>query len=292
MSEARRLRWFGGIALVVTLAFSLPLYQVARFSFKSDLHSHALLIPFISGYLVWTRRQSIPREFTPAWGLATLAALGSMSFLAGGWIVRGLQADKFLPAWLPYLTLAYAGLLLAAGFAVLGGRVMRAVAFPAAFLVFLTPLPPVVVDALERWLQHASAEAANLLFLLSTQTYVRDGLVFRLPGVTIEVAPECSGIRSSLVLFITSLLAGWLFLARFRNRAFLALSVIPLGILRNAFRIFIIGTLTAYVDPGIIRSPLHHRGGPLFFVLSLVPFFGLLWLFRRSEKGKTTDQGL
>src|SRR5262249_56535760 len=34
------------------------------------------------------------------------------------------------------------------------------------------------------------------------------GLVFDLPGFSLEVAPECSGIHSTLVLFITSLLAG------------------------------------------------------------------------------------
>mgnify|MGYP003908365983 CR=1 FL=1 len=36
----------------------------------------------------------------------------------------------------------------------------------------------------------------------------RDGLVFKLPGIEMQVAQECSGIRSSLVLFITGLVAG------------------------------------------------------------------------------------
>ena len=34
----------------------------------------------------------------------------------------------------------------------------------------------------------------------------------------------------------------------------------------------------------MIDSPIHHRGGPLFFALSLVPLFLLLWWLRRQEQ--------
>jgi exosortase/archaeosortase family protein len=106
-----------------------------------------------------------------------------------------------------------------------------------------------------------------------------------LPGITpIAVAPECSGIHSSLVLLICSLLAGWVFLEKVSFRTILTLSVVPLGILRNGFRIFTIGMLCSHVDPGMIHSPIHTRGGPLFFMLSLVPFFLLLFYLRHIER--------
>ena len=60
--------------------------------------------------------------------------------------------------------------------------------------------------------------------------------------------------------------------------------VIPLGILRNGFRVFVIGMLCVYVGPHMIDSPIHHRGGPVFFTLSLVPLFLLLWWLRRGEQ--------
>jgi exosortase/archaeosortase family protein len=97
------------------------------------------------------------------------------------------------------------------------------------------------------------------------------------------VAPECSGIRSTLVLFITSLVAGQLFLRSRWKRALFALAVIPLGIFRNAFRIVTIGELCIHVDPGFIDSPIHHRGGPIFFVISMVPFILLLYYLRKAE---------
>jgi exosortase/archaeosortase family protein len=100
------------------------------------------------------------------------------------------------------------------------------------------------------------------------------------------VAPECSGIRSSFVLFITSLVAGQLFLRSSWKRALFALAVIPLGILRNAFRIVVIGELCVHVDPGFIDSPIHHRGGPVFFAISLIPFLLLLYYLRKTDVRK------
>jgi len=60
--------------------------------------------------------------------------------------------------------------------------------------------------------------------------------------------------------------------------------VIPLGIVRNAFRILVIGLLCVHVGPHMIDSLIHRRGGPFFFVLSLVPLFLLLWWLRRRER--------
>jgi exosortase/archaeosortase family protein len=86
------------------------------------------------------------------------------------------------------------------------------------------------------------------------------------------------------VLFITSLIAGHLFLRSPWKKLILALAVFPLGIIRNAFRIYFLSMASAHWNPDIIHSPLHHRGGPIFFALSLVPFFLLLLWLKRSEK--------
>lgn len=116
---------------------------------------------------------------------------------------------------------------------------------------------------------------------------MRQGQMFMLPGLTIEVAQECSGIRSSIVLFITAVLAANMILHSGWRRITLVLAVIPLGILRNGMRIYLISVLTVHVDPGIIDSALHHRGGPIFFGMSLVPFLALLWLLRKGDKRVT-----
>ncbi len=164
-------------------------------------------------------------------------------------------------------------------------RRMRKLAFPAIFLIFMAPIPPSIVAALESALQHASAEAAYWFINLSGIPVYRSGFDFYMPRIALSIAPQCSGIRSTLVLFLTSLIAGHLFFRSAWNRWILALFIIPLGIIRNGFRILVIASLCVRVDPSYIHSPIHHRGGPIFFVLSLIPFgIVLFWLYRFENR--------
>jgi exosortase len=172
----------------------------------------------------------------------------------------------------------------AGGFWFWGAPILRQIAFPICFLAFMLPLPETTVESIETFLQHASADLSAVLFSLFGTPFVRNETGFWLPGLRIEVARECSGIRSTLMLFITATLAAHLMLKTPWKQATLALAVIPLGILRNAIRILTISLLSVHVDPEIINSPLHHRGGPLFFLASLPLLFALLWLLRRSER--------
>jgi exosortase/archaeosortase family protein len=82
---------------------------------------------------------------------------------------------------------------------------------------------------------------------------------------------------------MTSILAANLFLKTPWRRFALVAFVIPLAILRNGFRILVIGLLCVNVGPQMIHSVIHRRGGPVFFALSLIPLFALLWWLRKGE---------
>jgi exosortase C (VPDSG-CTERM-specific) len=148
----------------------------------------------------------------------------------------------------------------------------------------------VLRDGIEAGLQHGSAAVADWLFVISGTPVLRDDMVFHLPGISLKVAAECSGIHSTWILFITSLLAGQMLLRRPWKRAVLCLAVIPLALLRNGFRVFVIGELCVHAGPRMIDSPVHHHGGPLFFVLSLAPFFLLLYFLKRTEPAGAAAQ--
>jgi len=94
-------------------------------------------------------------------------------------------------------------------------------------------------------------------------------------------------VRSSLALLVTAVVAAPLFVRTGWRRWVLVLAVIPLGIIRNGFRILTIALLCVHVSPQMIESPIHRHGGPLFFAASLLPLFVLLWWLRRSERPAT-----
>jgi exosortase C (VPDSG-CTERM-specific) len=278
-------RFWKGVCFVILLlaAFGQPLLALANYAAHSALHSHILLIPFVSAYLLYIRRDQLPRKYVADLPLGMVFLAGGLGvFLFTYWrnFAGRAPADNY---YLVVLTLSFLCCLAAGGFFFFGRDWMRAAAFPLAYLIFMVPMPDAMADALESASKYASAEVANVLFHLSGTPVLRAGRVFQLPNITIEVAQECSGIRSSWVLFMTSILAANLFLKTPWRRLVLIALVIPLGILRNGFRILVIGLLCVNLGPQMIHSVIHRRGGPVFFVLSLIPFLLLLWWLRKSE---------
>ena len=281
---------FGLVTVVLVLGFSRPLYDLMRFAAGSKLYSYTFLIPLITLYLIRLRRERLPRPSEPAYKFAASALLAGSVGLVGYWLAVRSGSRLAPEDSLALTTCSFLLFLLAAGFLFLGKETLRPIAFPIAFLLFMSPLPLSLRDRIDTFLQHTSAATADLLFRLSSTPVFRDDLAFQLPGFSLQVAPQCSGIHSSLVLFITSLLAGSLFLRTPWKRAALTLAVIPLAILRNGFRIFIIGQLCVHIGPEMIHSPIHRHGGPLFFVLSLVPFLLLLVVLQKSDRAATTPK--
>ena len=278
----RRLKGLGVTTAVLALCFAPFLRQLLRFAWPSELYSHIVLVPVISAWVIWTQQRTIAREFAPARALAAGFTLAGLLWLGLNWAAGSretpAEADRLCVLMLAFLSF-FAG---ACAFW-LGRKTLRTLAFPLAFLIFMVPLPSAWEDGIEYLLQHASAEAASIFIRLAGTPLLRDGTRFALPNITLEVAPECSGIHSSLVLLMVGLLAGYFFLRRPWARAALAASVIVLGVLRNGARIFTLAELCVHVNPDIIHSAIHKHGGPPFFALSLVPFFFLIWFLRKIE---------
>jgi exosortase C (VPDSG-CTERM-specific) len=277
-------RFFSAVA-VLLLAYALPLYQLAGFALHSELYSHILLVPLVSVYLAWTKRPQFGPPGPP------LTKLWSFGWIAAGLALAVAYLAVVLSAAPPSrensLALAvysFDCLLVGSACFFLGRNHLRLLAFPLAFLVFLAPLPSAVEAGLEHFLQHGSALAAHGIFRLAGTPVFRAGTYFRLPGFSMEVAPECSGIHSTLALFLTSLVAGQLLLRRPWSRVVLAAVVLPIALLRNGFRVFTIGELCVHVGPHMIDSYIHRHGGPIFFVLSLIPFSAILYYLFQSDR--------
>ncbi|MDB6077311.1 MAG: exosortase VPDSG-CTERM-specific [Akkermansiaceae bacterium] len=267
------------VAVAVLVAgFSVPLYHLVQFALQSELYSHTILVPFISLYLVWMKRHSLPPRSRPDHRLAILPLVAGLALLAGRF-TSTLDPEDALALTILAFVLLFAGVCML----FLGRQTLRAITFPLGFLVFMAPFPTSVTEWIGTKLQHTSASAAYLFFRLGGTTVFRDDTFFQLPGMKLMVAPECSGIHSTLALFITSLVAGYFFLNSGWKRALLALAVFPLAIFRNGFRVFVIGELCVHIGPEMIDSYIHRHGGPIFFVLSLLPLFLFLRFLMKSE---------
>lgn len=243
-------------------------------------YSHIILVPLMTLFVLYVNREAVFSQVGYAYGPG--AALLAIGVALGGLAAAGLPALS-QEAYLSLTTLSAVTLVMGGFLFCYGMLAFRDASFALSLLLLMVPIPPSVLSGIVRFLQVASAEASYLLFTLTGVPILREGLVFALPGLTIEVAEECSGIRSSLALFITGLMVAYFSLRTGWTKTALMLAVIPLAVVKNAIRIVVLSLLAVYVDPAFITGRLHRQGGMVFFLVTLVLMAGVVWVLRRSE---------
>jgi exosortase len=185
-----------------------------------------------------------------------------------------------------HLSVAVLGIVLVwmAGFVLCyGAKCFHAALFPWLFLLLMVPIPTVAMDKAVLVLQEGSAILTYALYKLLGVPVLWQRFKFSLPGVEIEIVKECSGIRSSLALFITSILAGHMFLESNWRKGFLTFFTVPVVIFKNAVRIVTISCLGVYVNPGFLHGRLHRYGGLPFSLISLAILAFLLSALQRRK---------
>lgn len=280
----RKKDWLFAILTAAALALALPpLVGLLRTRWLSEYYGHITLIPLVSGYLIFRRRREMFRGKASAhpWGITAVAA-GVGLYVTGRFLGGELDVRASLT------TLAVLLFWCGSYLVLYGKNGSRRAFFPIAFLIFAVPIPALVIEKIIALLVVGSAYMTRLLFMAFRVPFVQEGPVFYLPGFFVEVAQECSGIRSSLALFITTVLAGHIFLRKFGNKALLALAVLPVALFKNAIRIVTLYLLSYFVDIRIIAGGfLHRSGGFIFFGMGLFVLGSILWLLREGESRKS-----
>jgi exosortase len=273
------------LIVISSLAFYKTLSALVRYSLHEDSSSYIVLIPFIAFFLLYTERQNIIS--------ITRASVGSaVGFAVAGLILYWMASRDFIPQdgnWplsletFSVVVVWIGGFLLCYGFIAL-----RAGAFPLLFLLLMVPLPQVVLDRAIYALQEGSTEIAYLIFQTVGTPVLRHGFLLSVPGVTIEVAKECSSIRSSIALFITCLLTAHLYLRTGWKILLLVLLSFPLSLIKNGIRIATLTLLSIYVNPEFLTGRLHHEGGFVFFLLAMLILWPVFSWLKNSEKPHDT----
>lgn len=270
-------------ALAVAASVGLfwkPLTALVDLCLHGDSYSHILLIPFIVLYLVWMERVAIFRQ-------VRTSILAGVALSVVGIGICWLADPRFYSSGATEnLTAVIFGLVvtwLGAFVACYGFRAARSAVFPWVFLLLMVPLPDAILSRVIAALQRGSVDVSLLLFKMCGVPVLRQGFLLSVPGVTIEVAKECSSIRSSMALFITCVLAARFYLRSFWKQVFFVVLSLPLSVVKNGIRITTLTLLSLYVNPSFLHGDLHRDGGFVFFFLALVILWPILGALRRSE---------
>jgi exosortase len=278
----KRCLLFSGWIVLASIVFRHALVTFVRGSLSSDDASYLILIPFISVYVFFVDRRKIFLNLSYDWLLGASLLFVAIC-VAFGVNFTGSASTAELGLTIQVLPLV---ILWVAGFCFLFGRAAsKAAYFPLLFLFLMVPLPQSVLDRLIHGLQTGSAWITGALFDLFGVPALREGFVFHLARIDIEVAKECSGIRSSMVLLILALLVAHFCLKSFWNKALFVICGLLVMMLKNGVRIATLTLLAMYVDPGFLTGRLHHQGGVVFFLLGLLLLMPVLWFLQRMESG-------
>lgn len=286
-------RIFSAFCLAAVLIWWNVLSSTLRLALRSDAYTHILLIVPLSAVLIALRLRDAGGDARP--NLRAGAALIVLAALIGITGLRWEQGDTvsvgirwtiemlaLVVWWMGSFVLCF------------GTRLARHCAFPLLFLLWLVPMPELVLQSLIAFLQHGTAWMTREMFAAVGVPVTGGGTIVTVPGLSIEVAEECSSIRSSMILIVMATLMACLMLRSYWGRLVVILVAVPLAVAKNALRVFTLQGIGAYVDPAVLNSPLHRQGGVLFLIIALAALFGVICLLRRLEgrnnkSGRTTN---
>jgi exosortase len=252
---------------------------------RSQLYSHIVLIPVISAVLCYARKEAI--FASPCYSLqagTTVIFISLTLYVLAALNEHHLNENNYLSV----AALSMVGWWIGGFIMIYGWQSFLKASFPLLFLLFIVPIPGILLDRAVLALQVGSTEAAYWIFKVIGVPFSRQGFIFSLPTLDIEVAPQCSGIRSALVLFIVGLLLGHLLLKTKGCKAILALCVYPIAIFKNGLRIVTLSVIATYVDETILEGSLHTSGGIPFFVLAVLFLLPVCYLLKRYEEKSLT----
>ncbi len=257
---------FLGFVASTLLVFWNPLRALVSLAWNDERYTYLLAVPLLSAGMIALKRGRIfaMTEWSPKTGAATALLSLTVGLAAAMW-AAGMGAVEGLSLYGAAAALAWI-----AGFGFCFGKAaVKAAAFPLAFLPLIAPIPEFLMHKAEVALQYGSADVTHALMKLTGMTFFRDGLTFALPGLNIEVAKECSGIRSSTVFWITAAAASYLFLTSAWSRLALIVLTVPILIFKNAVRITTLSWLGVNYSQDVLHGELHRQGGVPFGLIAI-----------------------
>ena len=225
--------------------------------------SHGFLVPLISLYFVYERRKQLQAlTLSESWAGLGLVISGVLLLLLGS-----LATEYFTMRF--SMIVVFGGLILF----LLGREFYKTLLLPLIFLIFMIPLPSILMDRITFPMQiFASKVAATSLYLIGIPV-LREGNIIQLANTTLEVAEACSGIRSLISLLALSVVFAYFNQKTTLKRMLLVLSTFPITIVANAARVTGTGILAYHYGDSVAQGFFHGFSGWILFVVAIICLF-------------------
>lgn len=254
-------------------------WMVGRWTLPGFDMSHGWLIPLMSMYLVWRRREdlvSAPRSSGSAGWALVLASL--LLYLLG---LRIQQTRLVLFSMI--------GLLLGVPWVLYGRHVARLLAFPCCYLVFCIPFS--FLDALTLPLRLAGTTVSAFVLNGLGIPVTRIGTAIQVhtgAGFALDVAHPCSGLRYLVAMVALTTAYAYLTQQGAWRRGALFLASIPIAMAGNMVRIILIAVVGVFFGSDVAVGFYHDYSGYVVFAVAILLMIavGNMLTPARIRKGK------
>lgn len=250
--------------VVGTLIFLTYLPMMAwmwdRWFARDSYYSHGILIPFVSIYLIWLKKDeliNIPR---------------SSSRLGFIFLVIGILIHVISSLLRVYFSSGFSLIMVLVGFVLhfYGRAYLRKIWFAIAFLVFMVPIPLYVITEISFQMKIFAAEIAETLLNKMGFAAIREGSAIKMSRTYVIIDDVCSGLRSLISLMALGSVFGYLMKASLPKRLMVFFSAIPIAIITNVARILFLSTVAEVWGARYVRGFVHDLSGFLIFALAFV----------------------
>lgn len=241
------------------------LWMWDRWFARDSYYSHGILVPFVSGFLIWQMREDLAaiRPSRSPWGMPL--------------VVAGLIIHLGSSLFRIYFTSGFSMLIVLTGLIlfVYGSKTFKKIVFPVCFLIFMIPVPLVVITTISFKMKILAAQIATAALNGMGLAAVRSGSVLKMQHTYVVVDDVCSGLRSLISLTaLGSIFAYWMKGPTYK-RIILFCSTIPIAIATNVLRIIFLAFVSEVWGAEYAVGFIHDFSGFMVFALAFILLYAV-----------------
>ena len=254
-------------------------WMINRYLSPDSYYAHGFLIPFISLFFIWQKRNDLLNT------VHQISLLGfSLVLLAGLVHLFGTVVYIFsisgMSLWL---------LIFGTVFYLYGWRTIKVLQFPLFFLLFMFPLPLAIIEKISLPLKIFITEISVFLITAMGIPIFREGFELTLPAGTLLVGNPCSGLRSLITFMVlSSIIAYYQSKFSLKKKWLLFFLSIPIAGFTNLLRVLflILWSHKFGLEAAAPETFTHTFTGLMLFVIG----FLILLFFSRLLGGQHANQ--
>jgi exosortase len=242
------------------LLYNNVIYKMILDWVSNDNFSHGFLIPFISGYLIWRRKDRLTQAAVSPSDTGLMLLIFSLIF----YFIATIGVEQFTMRFSMIMVILSLTVFLA------GWKYSQILFLPIVYLVFMIPFPSIIWNKIAFPLKLFATQMSVYVIQFFDIPVFGEGNIIHLANTSLEVVDACSGLRSlTSLLALSSALA--LLTEHSGTKKFLIfLSAVPIAIFLNIIRLTITAILSRYYGPDIAQGFLHEASGILIFIFSFL----------------------